>query len=197
MYSTRFNSKDYQLDLPNSCDEKYAGGLWDLAQALSNRVIQLNEQVKQDIDNPTGVSEPDLIGEVYDFLQQFKVDSMALGGHTYGDITPMKADMWASMYDDCKEILQSGITKITGDNKIKRAKELADTLRLTGYTVQCDYSELYEYYDYEVWTKDKQYGIRIFFNDDLKLQKEFYGYISGDDTIYEDLTVAQLDTYLE
>lgn len=197
MYGTRFNSKDYQLDLPNSYDEKYAGGLWDLAQALSNRIVQLNEQIKQDIDNPIGVSEPDLIGEVYDFLQQFKVDSMALGGHTYGDITPMKADMWISIYEDCKEILQAGITKITGDNKLKRAKELADTLRLTGYAVECDYSELYEYYDYEVWTKDKQYGIRIFFNDNLKLQKEFYGYISGDDTIYEDLTVDMLEKHLE
>lgn len=197
MYDVKFNNENYQIDLPKTLDEKGMGGLYDLSIALSNKIVQLNNKVIEDLNDPKGYSETDLYNTVHDFLQHFVIEGMALGVHSFDNITPMKADAWTVIYNKCAEVLKSGFTKISSESGEQQAKDLLDTLRLTGYEVQCDYNkENYPYFDFEVWTKDKLYGIRLFINSNLELQEEFYGYISGDDGIYEDITVRGLEKFL-
>lgn len=120
--------------------------------------------------------------------------------HTVGaDDIPCVREVWIDMYNNIK----SSLDKIGGAEStnseltpIQQAEKIEHYLQyITGYRVWHEYTETYPYFDFEVWTQDNKYGLRIFFGhgDKIgKLQAEFYGYRAGDDGIYEDLTLDYL-----
>lgn len=141
---------------------------------------------------------------VRDILKKVVLESMAYGGHTYGDITPLKAKKWLELFEDLPDMYH--IVDLDDMNEV--AKQIKNTIEYnTAYEVNSDYSDTYPHLDFDVWDNDLQehgFGIRVFYfigrdnlgNKVLKRSPEFYGYIYGDDSIYEDLTVIELQKAL-
>ena len=186
MYNVGFNGNEYEIDFPKSQDEECMSGLYDLATMLKSYIATGDGRL----------NETDLILEIRDFLEQFMHTSMAMGINELGKITPYKADAWITMYNKCSVIFISGVATVTSTGMEQQAKELTSILQQTGYNVECKYSKVNPHFDFEVWSKDNMFGIGLFITKDFKLCKDFYGFMSGDDHTYEDMTVNHLENFL-
>jgi hypothetical protein len=179
-------SKDYQIDLYEGADETGTVGLWDMSGDLINMIISITESNNRDTVQQA----------VYDTLKELRKNSMALGIHEFNTITPTKAQEWLDIYESIKENFNSQNMPANLTNQ-EKSDFVLDMLRNMGFRADAEYDEQKNpHYDFEVWYNDNSYGLRLFFGltDDnkLRLYDEFYGYMYGDDNIYEDLTVPML-----
>ena len=88
------------------------------------------------------------------------------------------APAWLKIATDVQEVLKDFDTSDTREVEDVLA-DIKARLDKTGYDISCDYIDTYKYFDYDIFTQDRKYGIRIFLGNN-----EFGLYLHNVDTMY-------------
>ena len=112
-------------------------------------------------------------------------------------IKPEYAQTWLKIATDVQEVLKDFDTSDTREVKDVLA-DIKARLDKTEYQIASDYDNTYKYFDYDVFTQDRRFGIRIFLGNN-----EFGLYLHNIDTMYlyapndeydvlDDVTIADI-----
>lgn len=118
-------------------------------------------------------------------------------------IHPEHAEHWLKIAKDVKKALD-GLDTTTERSVAAIMTDLNKRLESTGYEIISDYSDRYRYFDFDVFTKDREYGIRIFLgstwfgNIHLHNLEDMYLYAPSDvDDVLSDVTIEQLEEFVK
>jgi hypothetical protein len=114
-------------------------------------------------------------------------------------INPVHAEHWLKIAKDVKKVLDD-LDTTTKRSVAAIMTDLNKRLESTGYEIISDYSDRYRYFDFDVFTKDREYGIRIFLGstwfDNIHLHNltDMYLYAPSDiDDVLDDVTIEELE----
>ena len=118
-------------------------------------------------------------------------------------IHPAHAEHWLKIAEDVKKALD-GLDTTTERSVAAILTDLNKRLESTGYEIISDYSDRYRYFDFDVFTKDREYGIRIFLGStwfgDIHLHNltDMYLYAPSDvDDVLDDVTIDELREFVK
>ena len=119
-------------------------------------------------------------------------------------IHPVHAEVWYEMATKVNDALKGMDT--SGKRPVKDILDDMETrLRKTGYDITSDFTpDQYEYFDFDVFTTDREYGIRIFLGhkwfDEIHVHglQGMYLYAPSEvDDVLDDVTIDELKEAME